>query len=100
MEPFGAAVSVLTIIELTHKAVFSLYESYRTIKAADDDRFHIIRELRDLQRVLDRTLDIISNQNLPTEAQRDHIGKLLAYLEDKEVRLSPARTRSSPFKKY
>lgn len=84
MEPFGAAVSVLTVIQMTHKAVFSLYESYRTIRDADDDRLHIIRDVRDLERVLNRTLDIVSDQRAPADPRRDHVAKLLDYLESKD----------------
>lgn len=82
MEAFGAAVSVLTVIQMTHKAVFFLYESHRTIKSADDDRLHIIRDLRDLERVLNRILDVVSDQRTTAgNSRRDHAAKLRAYLE-------------------
>ncbi|KAL1637760.1 hypothetical protein SLS56_000315 [Neofusicoccum ribis] len=84
MEAFGAAVSILTVIQMTHKAVLGLYETHRTIKGADDDRAHIIRDLRDLERVLNRILDLVSAQRKPEDPRRDHVTKLLDYLESKD----------------
>ncbi|GME33642.1 hypothetical protein GTA08_BOTSDO08131 [Neofusicoccum parvum] len=96
MEAFGAAVSILTVIQMTHKAVLGLYETHRTIKGADDDREHIIRDLRDLERVLNRILDLVSAQRKPGDPRRDHVAKLLDYLESKD---SPADMLASHIQK-
>ena len=90
MEPLtaiGAAASIATLIEITAKAVSTIYKETLTLKKADSQRGEVVRELGSLDFALRQIYEVLAGfvdgvgQNHRRRILIDHIAKDVGVFE-------------------